>query len=207
MPGRTEEVRCRRSEPNGSEEMEAGIGIDRLAVDGPRIVLGNVDDLRGGRRDLDVALVLDDFLLRSGLEVAGLLGAIAHDLDGLHYVLRLVVVGVAEVGGPLQVLRHLVEDLGEGGEGFDAGVPAGLRIGAGGDLLRRRATLHVEPLVGGGDLRRIGGSREDHGDEIVRVEGDGGDHLLEAVGSEGLGGLVGRGEALGWIVVGCCCCG
>ena len=53
----------------------------------------------------------DDFLLGRALEIAGLLGAIAHDLDGLHYVLRLVVIGVAKVGGPLQVLRHLVEDL------------------------------------------------------------------------------------------------
>ena len=160
--------------------------------------MGHVDDLRGGRSDLDVALVLDDFLLGSVLEIAGLLGAIAHDLDGLHYVLRLVVIGVAKIGGPLQVLRHLIEDLGKGSQGLDAGIPAALGIGAGSDLLRRRSTLHVQPLVGSGDLRRIGGTCQNHGDEIVRVKRDGGDHLLEAIGARALQKAGYGGAKPGW---------
>ena len=186
---------------DGTEDIEAGIGINGLSVGGPGVVLGHVDDFGRRRCDFDVALVFDDLLLRGVLEIAGCLGAVAHDLDGLHHVLRLVVIGVAEVGGPLEVLRHLVENLRKRGEGLDAGIPRGLGVGAGGDLLWRCSTLHVQPLVGGGYLRRVRGGRENHGDEIIGVKSDGRDHLLETVGAERLGRLIGLGKALSGIVV------
>jgi hypothetical protein len=43
--------------------------------------------------------------------------------------------------------------------------------------------------------------RRDHGNEIVGVESNRSNHLFEAIGSQGLGLLVGGGEALGRIVV------
>jgi hypothetical protein len=60
----------------------------------------------------------------------------------------------------------------------------------------------VQPLVGCGYLRGIGRSRQDHGNEIVGVESNGGGHLLEAVGAEGLRRLIWLREALRGIVVG-----
>ena len=187
---------------DGTENIEAGIGINGLSVGGPGVLLGHVDDFGRRRCDFDVALVFDDLLLRGVLEIAGCLGAVTHDLlDGLHHVLRLVVMGVAEVGGPLEVLRHLVEDLRKRGEGLDAGIPRGLGIGVGGDLVGRCSALHVQPLVGGGYLRRVRGGRENHGDEIIGVKSDGRDHLLETVGAERLGRLIGLGKALSGIVV------
>ena len=184
------------------ENVEAGIGINGLAVYRPRIVLGHIYNLRRRWSDLDVALILDHFLLRGGLEITGLLGAGPHDLNGLHHVLLLVVVGVAKIGGPLKILRHLVENLRERSKGLHARIPAGLRVGASGNLFRRRTTLQVQPLVGGGNLRRIRGSGEDHGDEIVGVKRDGGNHLLDVVGAEGSGSLIGPDDPLRRIVIG-----
>ena len=134
---------CVDSGADGAKEMESRIGSDRSAIYSPRIVLRHVDDLRRRRCDLDVALVLYDFLLRGGLEITRLLRAIAHNLDCLHHVHWLVVISVSEVGGPRQVLRHLVENLREAGECLYARVPTALCIGSRCDLLRRRPTLRV----------------------------------------------------------------
>jgi len=112
---------------------------------------------------LEVALVIADGFLRGVLEGSCTEGALAEDLDGLHDVLRLVVVRVAEVGGPGNVVVHLCQDLGERGEGLYAGIPwllAGrVRDGIGGDI-----ALRLEPVVGADDLGRIGGSSQDLGD-------------------------------------------
>ena len=184
-----------------AEEVKSRIGVDGRTVNGPWIVLGNVDHLRGGRSDLYVPLILDDFLLRCVLEVAGLLGTITHDLYGLHYILRLVVIGIAKVGGPLEVLGHLIQDLGKRSEGLDARVPANLGVSTGGDLLGWRSSLQVQPLVGGSNLGRIGRACQDHGDKIVRIKRDGGDHLLKAVRAQSRRRLNRRGKPLRWIVI------
>ena len=116
------------------------------------------------------------------LQIARLLGALAQHLDGLHHVLRLVVVGVAEVGGPLQVVVQHVENVGECGERLDARVPVGLRLGAGGNLIGRTVALRAhlfEPLVGDGHLRRIRGGGENLRQQRVGIERDGRQKLFQ----------------------------
>ena len=176
-----------------AEQGEAGVGREGCAVDGPGVIGGDVEELRVGGGEGDGALVVADLLLRAALEVAGGLGALAEDLHGLEDVLRLVVVGGAEGGGPGEVLVHEGEDLGEGGEALDAGIP-GLGVGADGEVEGVGGELGAAPAVGVGDLRGVGGGGEDLGDEGVGIEGDGSDELLELLGGEALrGGLV-----IGW---------
>ena len=118
---------------DGSKDGEARPGIDGGTVGGPRIIGGNVDDLRVRRSHVDVALIVRDLFLRGGLEIAGRLGALAHGLDRAEDVLRLVVVRVAELGGPGKVTVQVGEDLRERGEGLHTGVPW-LRVCSGGDF-------------------------------------------------------------------------
>src|SRR5206468_8467696 len=62
-------------------------GDERRAVHDPGIVLRHVYDLRVRRFDDDLRPLLDHLLLRRRLQVARLLGAAAHHLDGVNYVL------------------------------------------------------------------------------------------------------------------------
>jgi len=106
-----------------AEQREPRIGRDGCAVDGPRIVGRDINDFRIGRGESDVALVLRDLFLGRVLEVSGLLGALAETLHGAQDVLRLVVIRVAERGGPLQIAVEHLQDLRERREGFYAGIP------------------------------------------------------------------------------------
>ncbi len=174
-----------------AEEREAGIRRDRLAVNVPRIVGGHVDDFRVGRRELNVALIVGHVFLRRAFQVACLLGALAQHLDGLHHILRLVVVGIAEVGGPLQVVVQHVEHVGKCGERLDARIPCGLRLSAGGNLIGRTVALRlhlIEPLVGDSHLRRISGGGENLRKQGVRIERDGREKLFQILRAEGLNG-------------------
>lgn len=141
------------------------------------------------RSEVDVALIVGDLLLGCGLEISGLLGALPEDLHGLHYILRLVVVSVAEVGGPVEVVVEHVEHVGKCGERLDARIPTGLRVGAGSDLIGRAVALRLhlmEPLVGDGDLCRISRGRENLRKQGIRIESDGREELLDLLGAERL---------------------
>lgn len=122
---------------------KAWIWIQSLAIYDPGIVLRNINDLRSWRSYLNLALVDNDFLLLRVLKVSSRLCATTQHLDGLHHVLWLVVIRIAEVGGPLEVLREHVENLREGSKAFDAWIPTGLSVCAGSNLLRRGTALHL----------------------------------------------------------------
>ena len=62
-------------------------------------------------------------LLRRALKIAGLLGALAHHLDGVRYILLLVVISIAERRRPGQIFVHISQDGRKGGERLDAGIP------------------------------------------------------------------------------------
>ena len=167
-----------------AKERETGIRRDGLAVDRPWVVGGHVDHFRIGRGKLDVALVIGHVFLRRGLEIACLLGALAQHLDRLHHILRLVVVGIAEVGGPLQVVVQHVENVGECGERLNAWIPAGLRLGAGSNLIGRSVALSahlIDPLSGDSDLRRISRGGENLREKRVRIERNGREKLFQVL--------------------------
>jgi hypothetical protein len=62
-------------------------------------------------------------LLWSGLKIPGILRAPAHHLDGIHHVLLLIVIGVAQRRRPGQVFVHISKDGWKCGERLYARVP------------------------------------------------------------------------------------
>src|SRR5208337_3420857 len=100
------------SEPTDSEadsEPEEGVVIpdsgtripprprhDGISINHPRIVRGDVNHLRVSRLNDDRRVLRSYGLLRRGLKSAGLLCPLAHHLVGIHRILSLVVVGVAQ---------------------------------------------------------------------------------------------------------------
>ena len=97
-----------------------------MPIDRPWVVFRNVHHLRIYRRQHDIALIVVDRLLRRAAESSSSLRALAHYLNGLQQVLWLVVVGVAQFRGPLQVVIHLRQYLRKCSKRLYAGVP-GLR--------------------------------------------------------------------------------
>src|SRR5271166_1475990 len=90
------------SEPEGGAVIpNSGIRVpirprgDWVSVNHPRIVRGDVNDLRVSRLNDDRRALGGYSLLGRGLEIAGFLRPLAHCLHGIHHVLFLVVVGVA----------------------------------------------------------------------------------------------------------------
>ena len=56
-------------------------------------------------------------------------------------------------------------------------------------------------MISRGHFSRVSGTGEDHGDEVVWVESDGGHHLFKTIRSQGRRGLVGSNRALRWVGV------
>ena len=119
----------------------AAIYGQRLAIDRSGVVLRNVDRIHlggadfnellrwlydrvgqrcdhgsrrighGGRRGCQV-----DLELAGGLERAGLVGPVAHDLYGVHHIRGIVVIGLAQRRGPGQVGSQLFQHVGKLGQ-------------------------------------------------------------------------------------------
>ncbi len=81
-----------------------------LDVDDLRVVGRDVDHLRLRRHDRDVASVDDDLLLRVRHERSRGTRACAKPLDRRHHVGRLFDVRLADGRGPVEIVRHLVDD-------------------------------------------------------------------------------------------------
>ena len=109
---------------------------------------------------------------------SGGLSAPAHHLDCLEYVLRLVVVGIAQVGGPLLIAVHLRQHLGKRRQRFYARVPV-LRVGAGRNLVRGGVALRLPPVVGIRDLTGVGRRGHDLRHQRVRIKCDRGHELFQ----------------------------
>src|SRR6267378_4112083 len=172
----------------GADSVEAGVpeparvSDDRRPVNQPWIVGGHVDDVGARRLDHDRLALRDDFFLRGRLEVARLLSALAHRLDGVEHVLLLVHVRVAQRRRPGEVLVHVSQHRGKLRDCLDAGIP-GLLIDSLGKLLALQIGVLLHPTLRFHDLNRIRGGREDLRNQRVRIERDGRHQLLQLLGS------------------------
>jgi hypothetical protein len=151
--------------------------------------LGYVDDLRNiGLLHHNIGYVDDH--LRRRLEVACLLSLAPKILDGVHQLFWLINERLAEANGPYQVLVHFSDQFRELRDRLDVVVP-GLFI-------------HFWNIVGVlnesrglNDFERIGGRRQNHGDERIRMERDGLSQFLE------FGGAPFSGSRRRWRGIGC----
>src|SRR5271154_1697452 len=157
--------------PNSGIRVPSRPGNNGAAVDNPGIIRRDVHDLRVGRRNLDRWAVHGNILLRGALEVAGLLGLLAHHLHGVHHVLLLVVVSIAQGGRPGKILVHISKDGRKRGERLDAGIP-GFFV----DSLTQRLVLQIRmrlhKTVGFDDLFGKRGGRQDLRYQRLRIQRD-----------------------------------
>ena len=130
-------------------------------------------------------MVVTHLLLRRALQIARGGSALPQHLHGAEHVLRLVVIRVAEVGGPLLIAVELGQDLGKSSQCLYAGIPT-LRIGPSGDLFWRGMPLVLEPTIGIGNLGGVGGGSEHLGHQRVWIKRDGSSELLKLFRAQGL---------------------
>ena len=126
----------------------ASVDRQRFAIDNAGIILGHIDGADFGGGNFDVLLRRRDHRLWNGgnsvaghvITVAGstdgtddqmfgaferarLVCAVAHDLYGIEHISRVVVIGLAQRGGPGQVGGQLLQHIGKLGQRFDGRVP------------------------------------------------------------------------------------
>ncbi len=100
------------------------------------------------------------------------MGFSTQDLDGIHQFFVLREKRLAQGNGPLEVLVHFLNDLGHARRGFDVFVP-GLLIEFGEVVCIFHESRGLDNFEG------IHGSREDGGDQWIRIKRDRRDQILE----------------------------
>jgi hypothetical protein len=139
------------------------VGVDGRTVNHYRIIRGYVDDLWVGLLDHDHTLALDDFgfhlLLLGRFQIAGVLCLFAHSLDGIHDIALLRQERVAQVRGPLNVIRQALYDVGQPGQRLNARIP-GLLCDSIRECFVFQPRILCQPLLQLDEFERIGGSRE-----------------------------------------------
>ena len=199
-------------EEAGAERVAGRIRVvvDRVAVgvvadhgrrivghDARRLIVGNVDDLRVGRRDGDGAAVVADGLVVVALQVAGGARQRAELLDGLEQVHLLVDEGLAEVRRPVQVRVHHPQHFGVVEQCDDGVVPGIVRPE------RRVLLAGVEEARGLHHLQWVGRGGQHDAEQVVHIQCDRADERLEfgraerrrrRRGRHALGAGAGRGQ-------------
>src|SRR5271169_4685856 len=94
-----------------------------VPVNNPRIVRGDINDLGTSSLDDDVRVLRRYGLLLRSQKIAHFLCPLAHRLYGVHRVLFLVVISVAERRRPGEVFVHVAQDGWECRERLNARVP------------------------------------------------------------------------------------
>ena len=155
------------------------------AVRGIRAVHRDIDHFRVRRGDGDAPVRDGHRLLRRALQRPRPHGAIAHPL---HRVKDGSLIGdecLPQRLGPLEIERHLMEDVRKSRERGDAGVP-GARSQPTLALALGQVRVGLLPAVRFHDFEGVGGGHQDLRQQVIREEGDGGDQQVELVGGQAL---------------------
>ena len=86
---------------------------------------------------------------------------------------------------PVQVRRHLSDDLWKEGERDEAGLEAGLDSRVLELRAAQRLVVRRQPLIEFLDLRRVCGAQQDLGDQSIRIQRDPRHQLVDAHGGRG----------------------
>jgi hypothetical protein len=149
------------------------IRIYRRAINHGWIVGRHIDDLRIRLFDDDRALAFDDLgfylLLLVRFQIASPLGLLTHTLHSVHHIALLRQKGVAEVSRPLDIVSQALDQIGQGGQGLNAGVPRLLGHSIG-ERFVLQARILCKPLLKLDNLERIRGSGKSLGQHRVGKE-------------------------------------
>lgn len=174
--------------------------IWRRPPDCHRIILRNVYDFGLSRLNYnEIAPVFRRRaygLLWRRFQCAAGHGPLPKVLNCLHDAILLRQKGVSEIGRPLYVLIHAIQDIRHEDQCLNAGVPRLLLRGVGQGLALEIRVL-ADPSSRFHDFQRICGCDEYLTQDRVRVQGDWGDEALELLRRQGSLGLTGwRGSGL-----------
>src|SRR5437764_585250 len=104
------------------------VRIKRSAIHNHRIIRRHIHNLRIGLFDQDHAVAFDDFrvhlLLLARFQITLILSLLAHPLNGIHDVALLREECVAQIGGPLNVVRQPLYYVRQSGQSLDAWIPS-----------------------------------------------------------------------------------
>src|SRR5882724_4308168 len=154
----------------------------RVPVNNPRIVRGDVNDLGTSSLDDDVRVLRRYGLLLRSQKIARFLRTLAHHLYGVHHVLFLVVVSVAERRRPGEVFVHVAQDGWKCSERLDARVPR-LLVHSLSQSLALQIRMRVHPLVCLDDLLGKRRRSKDLGDKRIWIQRNRRYQLLQLLGS------------------------
>ncbi len=102
----------------------------------------------------------------------------AKALDRVRHFLRLIDDGVAEIAGPIEVVVQLLQHRRKAHHGFHRRVPV-LRVRAGKVPVGGGGAVPLQPAMRLHDLQRIGGGRQQLGEQGVGIERDRRQQMLE----------------------------
>src|SRR6266478_6147180 len=156
--------------------------LDGTSVNQPWIIFGDVNDFGAGRFDDDGRVLGSYGLLLRSQKIACFLRPLAHHLYGIHHVLFLVVVSVAERRSPGEVFVHVAQDGRECTECLDARVP-GLLIHGFSQGVPLQIRMRLDPLVGLDDLLGKRRRSKDLGDKRIWIQRNRRYQLLQLLGS------------------------
>src|SRR6266446_1653931 len=156
--------------------------LNAISINQPWIIFRDVDDVGAGRLDDDGRVLGRYGLLLRILKFARFLRALAHHLYGIHHVLFLVVVSVAERRSPGEVFVHVAQDGWECSERLDARVPR-LLVHSLSQGLALQVRMGLHPLVCLDDLLGKRRRRQDLGDKRIWIQRNRRYQLLQLLGS------------------------
>src|SRR5271165_2281869 len=94
-----------------------------ITIDDSGIIGRHVDDFRICGLNHHIGVLLGDHLLLRGLQISGLLRFVTHELHRIHYRIRLIGIGIAQLGGPGKVFIQIAEHGRKLRERFYARIP------------------------------------------------------------------------------------
>ncbi len=185
IPADTEadsEGKVRAAKPDSWVWIPSRPRYDGITVNQPWIVGRNINHSGIGGLNVDVRTLIGDNLLRRVLQIAGSLGFAAHDLNGVHHILLLVVVGVAERRGPGKILVHVSQDRGKCGERLDAWIP-GLLVDGLTEVITLQIGIGLHPAIGLDHFIGESGGRQYLRDQRIGIERYGRNQALQLLGT------------------------
>ncbi len=156
-------------------------------IDRDRVIGWDIDRRGIGRLDGDDILptirACDHCLLGRGLECARFIRFRPKLLDHVGDVLRLVHLGVAEIGGPVEILAHLLHHGRKARESLHRRIPV-LTVDPGEVVARDLVRVLVEPALRLDNLHGVCARWQHLRQQRIGIERDRGEQLSELIPSE-----------------------
>lgn len=146
--------------------------ITALIIHFVRLVIRQINDVRIHRKNFNRTAVIDDLLLRRGLQVTEIIGRRPQALDGIHHVLLLIEKSLSHFRRPTEVIVQPLQNIGVVRQRLDARIPR-LLVG------EVRIPAAREVTIGHDNLGRQRGCRQNLRHQWIGIKRDWPQHLVQ----------------------------